>query len=333
MRAVVVRRHAPFREVEVEDLPAPEPGRGEVVVDLVAAEVNFPDLLVIEGKYQARLPLPFSPGTGGAGRIATIGAGVEGLEVGQPVVVHAEHGAFAEKLRTSPGYCFPMPDGMSFEQGAALGLVYQTAWFALTERAALGSGEVVLVLGAAGGIGMAAVQLAKALGAGMVIGGVRGEANAELARRLGADHVVELGDADMLETLRATVRELSGGHGADVVIDPVGGDAHTAALRAMAWSGRMVIVGFASGSIPTIRANYLLVKNISVSGLQWTDYRDNRPDRMREAQHAIFKLYRDGAIAPHISRTYPLDRFKEALAVVEAGKAQGKIILTMPNRG
>src|SRR5690606_10090480 len=247
MKAVLVRDFAPFTQVGVAEVDDPVPGAGEVVVDVVAAEANYPDILVIEGKYQIKPPLPFSPGKAAAGRIAAVGAGVEGLSVGDAVAVQVEYGAYAGKVRAQAESCFRMPEGMPFEKAAALGLVYQTAWFALKHRANFKPGETVLVLGASGGIGVASVQLAKAFGAGTVIAGVLGESNAEVARSAGADHVIDLGAPDLRDSLKARVAAVTDGRGADVVIDPVGGAANAAALRAMAWCGRLVIIGFASG--------------------------------------------------------------------------------------
>jgi NADPH2:quinone reductase len=329
MKAVWVRNFAPIADIRVEEVPGPVPGSNEVVVDVVAAEANYPDLLVVEGKYQVKPPLPFAPGKAAAGRVAATGAGVTGLHVGDRVAVQVEYGAYAEKVVANANSCFRMPDGMPFETGAALGLVYQTAWFALKDRARFEPGHSVLVLGASGGIGMASVQLAKALGARIVIGGVLGAANADIAKRAGADHVIELGDPDLRDTLRQQVARLTDGAGADIVIDPVGGDAHAAAIRALAWCGRLVVIGFASGTIPTIKANYLLVKNIEVSGLQWSDYRERQPERVKAAQHEIFDLYSQGKLAPVISRTVPLVDFAVALGLLRDGKAQGKIILSV----
>ncbi len=327
MKAVWVRDFAPLDRIGVEEVPDPVPGPGEVLVEVVAAEANYPDILVIEGNYQIKPPLPFSPGKAAAGRVAALGQGVAGLSVGDPVAVQVEYGAYAEKLVAPARNCFRMPEGMSFAKAAALGLVYQTAWFALCDRAAMKQGDTVLVLGASGGIGVASVQLAKALGARTVIAGVLGAENVDVAREAGADHVVELSDPELRETLRRKVSEVTGGHGADVVIDPVGGDANAAALRALAWCGRLVIVGFASGTIPTIKANYLLVKNIAVSGVQWSDYRERTPERVEAAQRELFDLYQAGRIDPRISRKLPLDGFRDALEALRRGQVQGKIIL------
>jgi NADPH2:quinone reductase len=327
MKAVFVRAFVPFDQIEIEDIPEPQPSADEVVVDVVSAEANYPDILVIEGQYQTKPPLPFSPGKTAAGRVSALGAGVKSLAVGDRVAVQVEYGAYAEKVKARAEHCFRMPEGMPFDTAAALGLVYQTAWFSLKDRASFTPGDVVLVLGASGGIGVASVQLAKAMGGRMVIAGVLGSGNAPIAKQAGADHVIELGDPKLRDSLRDQVNALTGGHGADVVIDPVGGEANAAALRALAWRGRLVIVGFASGQIPSIKANYLLVKNISVSGVQWSDYRERRPEQVAEAQSHIFALYHEGKLNPPISRRLPLGEFKDALGALREGKAQGKIIL------
>ncbi|HEX9646181.1 MAG TPA: NADPH:quinone oxidoreductase family protein [Alphaproteobacteria bacterium] len=329
MRAVVVERFAPLAAARMGELPEPQPGPGEVLIRVHAAEANYPDILVIEGAYQVKPPLPFAPGKAAAGVVEATGAGVDAFAAGDRVAAQVEYGAYAEKLVAPAASCFRMPDAMPFVDGAALGLVYQTAHFALRERASFARGEVVLVLGASGGIGTAAVQLAKAFGARLVIGGVLGADNAAVARAAGADLTVDLGAGDLRDSLRAAVHDATDGHGADIVIDPVGGAANAAALRALAWRGRMVIIGFASGEIPTIKANYLLVKNIAVSGLQWSDYRDRDPAWVRRAQDEIYALYLDGKVKPRIGGTFPLARFAEALELLRAGKAQGKLVLTL----
>ena len=327
MKAVVVHEFAPFDRISVEQMPDPSPGEGDVVVDIKAAEVNYPDFLVIAGQYQFKPPRPFSPGKAAAGIISAVGKGVTNFSTGDRVALQVEYGAYAEKLRVKAVNVFHMPAGVSFVKGAALGLVYQTAHFALVERAHIRKGDVVLVLGASGGIGVASVQLAKALGAKIVIGGVLGAQNADVARRAGADATIDLGMSDIRDGLRDAVRPITGGHGIDIVIDPVGGAANGAALRALAWCGRMVIVGFAAGEIPTIQTNYLLVKNIEVSGLQWSDYRDRTPEWVARVQQELFDLHVAGKIDPYVSRTFPLEGFKDALTLLRDGKAQGKLVL------
>ncbi|AJE49163.1 NADPH:quinone oxidoreductase family protein [Celeribacter indicus] len=333
MKGVVVQSFTPFEEARTGTLPDPAPGPGEVVVDIEASEANYPDILYIEGRYQKKPPFPFSPGLAGAGRVSRVGAGVTAPREGQKVLVLPQYGSHAEKLVAPAEFCFPMPEEMPCTVAAAFGLVYQTAYFALTDRARIAPGERVLVLGATGGIGMAAVQLAKALGAGQVIAATRGAEGADFARALGADATVDSGMENLRDGLRAAVMAATEGQGADVVIDPVGGALSAAALRTMAWCGRLVVVGFASGEIPSFAGNYLLVKNISVSGLQWTDYRARQPERVRDAQAHIFALWSEGRLAPRISATLPLDRITEALRALSTGSARGKIILTTGKAG
>jgi NADPH2:quinone reductase len=297
------------------------------VVDLAAAEVNFPDLLVIEGRYQIKPPLPFSPGKCGAGRVAAVGDRVTHLRVGDRAAVQVEYGTYAEKVRAPAAACFPMPDRMDFATAAALGLTYQTAWFTLRDRAGFQAGETVLVLGASGGVGLASIQLARAWGAACVIAAVRGNEREALVREAGADHVVDVSRADLRDHLKDEVARITGSHGADVVVDSVGGDIHAAALRAMAWRGRLVVVGFATGTIPAIKANYLLVKNIAVSGLQWSDYRDRAPERVAAAQAEIFALYEADKLAPKIGRRFALEDFKQAVRTLADGSVAGRIIL------
>ncbi len=327
MKAVVVRAFGPVDTAKVEELPDPAPGAGDVLVDVEAVETNYPDVLVIEGRYQVKPPLPFVPGKAAAGRVVALGDGVRGLEVGQRVAVQMEYGAYASKVRVPADFCYPVPQSITLVDAAALVLTYQTAWWAFTDRAHMTAGESVLVLGAGGGMGVAAIGLAKALGAGVVIGATRGQAKAATVRKAGADHVVDLARADLGEALREEVRSLTGGKGADVVIDSVGGAMTDAALRAMAWRGRLVVVGFAAGDIPTIRANYLLVKNIAVTGLQASDYRDRWPQEAARAQAEIFRLCSEGRLAPVVSEVLPLESFAAALLALREGKAEGKIIL------
>ncbi len=328
MRAIVVRRHGAPEDLVIEERPAPLPGPAEVLVAIRAIGVNFPDLLVIGGTYQVRPPLPFSPGKDAAGVVLAVGAGVTACQPGDRVVCQMEHGAYAEQAVVPERHCFVLPDGLSFEAAAAMGLAYQTAHFALVERGQYRPGETVLVNGAAGGVGLAAVQIAKGLGA-TVIAGVQGEAQAVVALANGADHTVDLRMPDLRNALRERIRSLTAGHGVDVALDPVGGDAFQAALRALAWRGRLVVIGFAGGTIPEIKANYLLVKNIQVSGLQWSDYRDREPGWVRHVQRELFDLYLAGAVRPQIMETVPFEDYTRALGLVRDGKVTGKVVLTV----
>jgi|AP12_2_1047962.scaffolds.fasta_scaffold04678_3 NADPH:quinone reductase len=327
MRAVIVREHGPVRDQGVETLPDPVPGPDEVVIDARAIGVNYPDMLVIEGKYQVLPPRPFSPGKEVAGVVSAVGDRVTRIKVGDRVMAQREYGAYREKVVSPDATCYRMPAAMSFEEGAALGLAYQTSHFALVDRAAYRKGETVLVTGASGGVGLAGVEIAKALGA-TVIAGVTSAEKGGLCKRHGADHVIDLTAPDLRNSLRQQVYAAVGKRGVDIVLDNVGGDTFDGALRALAWCGRLVVVGFAAGRIPEIRANYLLVKNIAVIGLQWADYRERDPERVQRVQAELYGLYEAGKLKPHISERYPLDRFADALArFVERG-VLGKMILT-----
>ena len=331
MRAVVVEEYGAFNSALVKELPDPIPGPGEVVVAVKVADVNFPDMMVIEGTYQVKPPLPFSPGKAAAGVVELVGESVTTLKPGDRVLACVEYGAYAEKLVARADQCHSMPDEISYAKAAAMGLVYLTAYFALTDRARLQPGESVFVLGAKGGVGVASVQVAKALGAATVIAGVRGAEHVRNAERLGADHVVDLSVDNLRNSLRDAVYGMTDGKGVDVVIDPVGGDACTAALRALAWRGRLVVVGFASGDIPEIKASYLLVKNIAATGLQVSDYRDRQPEAFAAAQAALFEFYHEGLIDPYVSKAVPLDRYAEALDDIRSGRVVGKVILDVDN--
>ena len=330
MRALVVHQHGPLENLKLETLSDPEPGPDEVLIDVHAASVNFPDLLVIAGTYQ-HLPLvPFVPGKDLAGTVVAAGAGVSSVKPGERVMAQIEHGAFAERAVVPLRNCYRMPAAMSFADGAAMGLVYLTAYFALVERGDLKSGETVLVNGAAGGVGLATVQLAKAYGA-TVVASVGSDEKAVLARACGADHVVRTDQPDLRESFRKQVFAAVGREGADLIIDPVGGDVFDASLRAIAWCGRVVTVGYASGRVPEVKAGLLLVKNISLIGLQVSDYRDRAPEKMRLAQTALFELYVAGKLKPHVMAEYPMAAYREALTIVGARRAMGKVVLAMRN--
>jgi NADPH:quinone reductase len=328
MKAVWVTRFGPFEDIEVAEVPDPVPGPGEVLLEVGAAEANYPDLLVVEGRYQIKPKLPFSPGKAAAGTVIALGHGTTGLAVGDRVSAQVEYGAYAQRLRAPAINCFALPEGVGFPEAAALGLTYQTSYFALVDRARLQNGETVLVLGASGGIGVSSIQLAKALGASAVLGAVRTEAEAAVARSAGADGVIMVGgDLPLRDLVRDEAARLLDGRGVDVVIDPVGGALGSASLRALAWCGRMVVIGFTAGEPPEIRANYLLVKNISVHGLQWSDYRDRAPARVQDVQQTIFRLLQAGRINPVIAGVLPLTQFRDALRALRDGTVHGKLIL------
>ena len=328
MRALVVHQHGPLDNLKLETLPDPQPGSGEVLIDVHAASVNFPDLLVIGGTYQNLPKTPFVPGKDLAGTVAAVGAGVTSVKPGERVMAQIEYGAFAERAVAAQTSCHRMPDGMSYAEGAAMGLVYLTAYFALIERGDLRPGESVLVNGAAGGVGLATVQLAKALGA-TVVASVGSAEKAATARANGADHVVRTDVPDLREDFRRQVYAAVGRDGVNLIIDPVGGDVFDASLRAIAWCGRIVTVGYASGRVPEVKTGLLLVKNISLVGLQVSDYRDRAPEMMRRAQAEMFELYEAGKLKPHVMAAHPLESWREALAAVQDRRVLGKVVLAM----
>ena len=326
MRAVVVREHGPAAAQRVETLREPVPGPGEVLIDARAIGVNYPDMLVIEGRYQLLPPRPFTPGKELAGVVSAVGAGVTRIRVGDRVMAQREYGCYADRVLAPEATCYRMPAALGFEEGAALGLAYQTSHFALVERGGYRRGETVLVTGASGGVGLAGVELAKALGA-TVIAGVTSREKGELCRRHGADHVVDLSAPDLRNSLREQVYAAVGRRGVDIVLENVGGEVFDGALRALGWCGRLVVVGFASMRLPEARANYLLVKNIAVVGLQWSDYRERDPVWVQRVQAELYALWADGKLRPHVSERYPLERFADALARFTARGVLGKIVL------
>jgi NADPH2:quinone reductase len=247
------------------------------------------------------------------------------------VLCQVEYGAFAEQALVQPEQAFRLPEGIALSDAAAMGLAYQTAYFALRDRANLRPGETVLIGGAAGGVGIASIQLAKALRA-RVLAAVRKPDQVDFVRSAGADLVIDLGGLSLREELRAQVHAATDGIGADVVLDPVGGEFFGAALRALAWCGRLVVIGFAGGEIPSVKANYLLVKNISVCGLQWSDYRDRTPQRVVQAQAEILDFWRRGALQPFVTRTFAFEDLPRALELIETGGIQGKGVVLVNGR-
>jgi len=328
MKAVVIHEFAEPEDLKVEEFAEPAPGEGQVLINVTHAGVNYPDVLVMTGKYQNLPDRPFVPGKDAAGTVVEVGPGVEGLRKGDRVVAQVEFGAFAERVVAPAASCSLLPDTISDSDAAGMGLVYQTAYFALVERGQFKQGETVLVNGAAGGVGGAAIQLVKALG-GTALAGVAGEEQAKAARALGADHIIDLTADNLRDSLREQVYACTDGRGADVVLDPLGDDIFDAALRAVAWCGRVVCIGFAAGRIPTVKVNYLLVKNIAVSGLQWSDYRDRQPEKVRQVQQHLYELHAKGLLRPQITEVLPLERFAEPLRVLAEGKGRGKYLLKL----
>lgn len=312
MKAVVVRDFGPVGNARVEDIPQPEPGTGEVLVEVQLVPANFVDTLVMQGNYQFLPERPFVPGKGPVGTVIATGSGADRFKLGDRVLAMAEQGGYAQAVSVAQDQCYRLPDSMSFEDATTISLAYDTAWFALHDRARIQPGDNVLVLGATGAVGLAAIQLARAAGA-RTIAGVSSPSKAGLAQKAGADATVDLARPDLRDSLRAQVRALTDGRGADVIIDPLGADFFDAALRALAWRGRLVVVGFAAGRIPTVQANYLLLKNIEVSGVQISDYRKRRPDLVQKCFDEVFALHTEGRLNPLPVQVYPLEEFARAL--------------------
>ena len=326
MRAVVIREFGPVDSHRIEALATPTPASGEVVIDVHAIGVNFPDSLMVQGLYQTRPDRPFTPGRDAAGVISAVGDGVTRLKQGDRVTALVTYGAYAEQCVAPESRCFPLPAGMDFVAAAAMTTVYLTAWVALMVRGQYQPGEKVLVLGAAGGVGLAAVQIAKAKGA-FVIGADLTDEKRQLASTNGADFVTDLAVADVREGLREQVFAVTDGRGVDVVLDPIGGDIFDAAIRTLAFAGRIVCIGFVGG-IPTARPNYFNVKNLTLAGLALDLHFRHRPDVIQQAANDIFDMYATKQIRPAITGTYTLDEFHTALRLFAEKKSIGKAVLT-----
>ena len=321
MRAVLCRQLTGPSDLTLEDLPVPEPGACHVRVGVKAAGVNFADALITSGRYQEKPELPFVPGFEAVGVIDKIGAGVVGFEPGQRVVALVDHGAFAQSLLANPDDLVPLPDTIDDAVAAALGINYGTAYGALKWRANLSAGETLLVHGAASGTGQAAVACGKAMGA-KVIATARGEARLAVAAEHGADAVLDGERPDLLDAIRAIAPS-----GVDVAFDTVGGPLFKTTLRAMAWEGRLLVVGFAGGEVPQIPANHLLVKNIAAVGFYFGSYRRNDPARLRAALEDLLDWHGRGLIRPGVTRRLPLGDAAGAIGLVTNRKATGKVVL------
>ena len=328
MRAVVVREFGGIENAKLDEMPNPTPKPGEVLLETHATAVNFVDLIMMSGKYQFKPDLPFVPGKLPAGRVAAVGAGVTLFKAGDPAIAMAEQGGFAEFVTMPENQCVRLPALLPLTDAAAMALIYDTAWFALRDRARVAPGETVLVLGATGGVGLAAIQLAKAFGA-KVLAGVASADKADMVRAAGADAILDLAVPDLHESLRAQVYSETDQRGADIILDMLGGDIFDAAIRALAWRGRLVVIGFAAGRIPTLKANYLLLKNIEVSGLQVSDYRKRMPREMQAAFQEIFALHAAGKLKPLPTKAFPMAQFAAAMHEIADRKLRGRVVLTM----
>lgn len=323
MRALVVEDLAPdFAGCAVRDVATPSPGPGEALVRVRAASVNFPDLLMTRGEYQFKPPLPFTPGLDIAGEVVALGEGVTGLNVGDAVVGGARLGGFAEYAVMPAEGLKPKPERLSFAQGAAYGAAYLTAYVALMRRAWLEAGEWVLVHGAAGGVGLAAVDMAKALGARVIAASASDDKLERIQELYDVDAVVNVTGG-----FRERVKEITAGRGADVIYDPVGGDVFDESTRCIAFDGRLLVIGFTSGRIPTVSVNMPLIKGFSVMGVRAGEYGRQFPEKGRENAAAVWRMADEGVIRPHVHAQLPLEQWREAFELLSGRKVVGKAVI------
>jgi NADPH:quinone reductase len=324
MKAVLAKSFGPPEQLVLEEVPARRAGPGEVVIEVKACGVNFFDALIVQGKYQTRPPLPFSPGGEVAGVISEVGQGVTAFTKGMRVLAFTGHGGYAQELTAEAASVVELPAQMDFVTAAGFPITYATSYHALKDRGQLRSGETLLVLGAAGGVGLAAVEIGRIMGA-RVIACASSEEKLRLAREHGADALINYGTSD----LRERIREETSGKGVDVVYDPVGGSYAEPALRSLAAGGRYLVIGFASGEIPKIALNLLLLKMVSVVGFFWGAFAKARPQENAANLVALLDWYVAGRLRPHVSATFPLERYGEALDAVMQRKVLGKVVLVM----
>jgi len=323
MRALMCKEHGPAEKLVIEEVADPSAGPGEVVIDIKAAGLNFPDVLTIQGLYQAKNTFPFTPGVEASGVISSVGEGVSSVALGDRVIASMMGGAFAEKAVASAHTVVAMPDSMGFPTGAGLTTTYSTSYHALKQRANLQSGETLLVLGAAGGVGLSAVELGRLMGA-HVIAAASTDEKLETTRAFGADACINYTKED----LKTRVKELTGKKGADVVYDPVGGDYCEQALRATNWDGRYLVIGFASGNIPRIPLNLPLLKGSHIVGVFWGAWAARNPQGHRKNFGELLDLFVEGRIKPLVSETYALDNYLDAFNCLTERRAKGKVIFT-----
>ncbi len=322
MRALICNQLGSTDELAIEERAAPQPGDHEILVDVRAAGVNFPDLLIVAGKYQEKMQPPFVPGNEAAGTVSAVGKAVTRFSPGDAVIALPRGGAFAEQCVVHEDKAAPLPPGLDFEQAAAFGVAYGTSYHALKQGAKIERGESLLVLGAAGGVGTAAVALGKCLGA-RVIAAASSRKKLEHARAAGADELIDYTESP----LRDTLRELTDGNGVDVVYDPVGGDYAEPSLRALAWHGRYLVVGFATGDIPSLPVNIVLLKEASIVGVYWGAWVARHPKDHAENMRELSSLIADGSLTPELSEVYDFDDFREAFRQISERRALGKVVI------
>ncbi len=324
MRALVCNDYGSPDGLVVEDVDDPVAGKGEILVDIKAAGLNFPDVLVIGGQYQVKTPLPFIPGHEAAGIVAAAGDGVDRFATGDKVIITPSTGAFAERCAVPERLAMPIPDGLDFGQAAGFTITYSTSYHALVQHAALREGETVLVLGAAGGVGITAVEIAKALGARVIAAASTSE-KLDFAKSAGADATINYGET----SIRDAVREITGGAGADVIYDPVGGEIGEQALRSIARDGRYLVIGFASGAIPNFPANLLLLKEANAMGVWWGPWATRNPALQAQNLRAMGGMIDKGLLQPRVTGSYSLDEFSAAFRAITARRVRGKVVFHM----
>jgi NADPH2:quinone reductase len=324
VKALVCREYGPPETLKIEDLSVPAPGAGEILVDTRAAGINFPDLLLIAGKYQVNIPPPFVPGIEVSGVVEAVGKGVTRFSPGDRIIATPKAGGFAEKCVASDNLCMPLPTGMGFEEGAGFTITYATSYHAFRQSTELKPGETVLVLGAAGGVGITAVEIAKALGA-KVIAAASSDEKLAFAREAGADETINYSNL----SLRDAVKNTTGGKGVDVVYDPVGGELAQMALRSLAWHGRYLVIGFASGDIPAFPANIALLKEASIIGVWWGTWSTNNVGDSLQNMTELAAMVEAGKLNPKVTESFPLERFEDAFAAISERRAKGKVVLTL----
>jgi len=322
VKAVLCKQFGPPESLVLEDLPSPQAGPGEAVVSVKAAGVNFPDVLVIQNKYQVKPQLPFSPGSEFAGVVKELGAGVAGVKPGDRVIGFSSHGAFAEEVKLEAAKLLPIPAGMDFTRASAFLLTYGTSYHALKNRVAIAPGETLLVLGAAGGVGVAAIEIGKILGA-RVIACASSEDKLAVCREHGADETINYAAED----LREGIKRATGGKGVDLIYDPVGGAYAEAALRSSSWRARYLVIGFAGGEIPKIPLNLPLLMERSIIGVYWGEWARRAPAEFAASLQQLAAWFAQGKLKPHVSATYPLAQAARALRDMADRKVKGKVVL------
>jgi NADPH2:quinone reductase len=323
MKALICKEHGLPDKLElVADWPKPEAGEHDVLINVRAAGLNFPDVLIIQGKYQIQPEMPFIPGGECSGEVVAVGSKVTRFNVGDKVISMGATGAFCEQIAVNEHAAFPMPEGLSFEQAAGISITYFTSYYALKQRGNLQAGETLLVLGAAGGVGTTAIELGKLMGAKVIAAASTSE-KLELCKSLGADEVINYSE----ESLKDRVKELTGGKGVDVVYDPVGGDYAEPAIRGMAWNGRYLVIGFASGPIPKIPLNLTLLKGCSVVGVFWGRFTGEEPAENLKNIAELWALFEAGKLSPVVTDSFSIDQYEDAFNCLIERRARGKVIM------